>query len=279
MSLAAGIDMGGTNTHGVVLRDGRVWRKASLPGNGKKEAAECFRRLARGMGRGEVKVLKLMLTGGGARNVEKNVIPIPFSIAGEIEAIGRGGVFLSGKRDVFVVSMGTGTAFVSVKGGKAIHLGGTGMGGGTVMGLSCLMLDTDPDGAEEIARSAGRTLDVTVADIAGSGIGKIPGSATASNFGKACGKCGEPEVAASMFRMVSESVGVMAYFAAKSVGQEGRVLICGRVPVNAIVRKRILYTVGMFGGKAAVPKNAEYCAAIGAALSAGTLSSKRKEGK
>ncbi|MFH0956952.1 MAG: hypothetical protein V1813_03745 [Candidatus Aenigmatarchaeota archaeon] len=266
MSLAAGIDMGGTNTHGVVLRDGRVWRKVSLEGNGKKEAAECFRRLARGTGRGN---LRVVLTGGSARKLRKGIFGgMGFSCVDEIESIGRGGVFLSGKRDVFVVSMGTGTALVSVKGGKAIHMGGTGMGGGTVMGLSCLMLRTDPDSAERMAKKARHSLDVTVRDIAGSGIGKIPGSATAANFGKARGKCGEPEVAASMFRMVSESVGVMAYFAAKSAGQEKMMLICGRVPLNAIVRKRILYTIGMFGGKATVPKDAAYCAAIGAALSA-----------
>jgi type II pantothenate kinase len=266
MSVAIGIDMGGTNTHGVVIRDGKVWRKSLLEGNGKEEAAECYRRLARGIGR---QVQKVVLTGGMAKKVGKRGLNVSFSVVDEIGSIGRGGEFLSRKRNVFVVSMGTGTAFVSVKGGKATHLGGTGMGGGTVMGLSCLMLDTDPDGAEEIARSAGRTMDVSVRDIVGSGIGKIPGSATASNFGKACGKCGEPEVAASMFRMVSESVGVMAYFAAKSEGQEKNILICGRVPLNGIVRKRILYTIGMFGGKADVPKDAAYCAAIGAALCTG----------
>jgi type II pantothenate kinase len=270
VSLAIGIDLGGTSTHGVVLRNGRVWRKAALGGNGEKEAAECYRRLSRGIGRRKPEVV---LTGGGARLVGKNMLGAPFSTLSEIEAIGRGGAFLSGKRDVFVVSMGTGTAFVSMKGGKALHLGGTGMGGGTVMGLSAIMLGTSPGSAERMAMKARHSLDTTVSDIAGSGIGKIPGNATAANFGRAhTGRISKEEIAGSMFRMVAESAGTMAYFAARSVGQEKKMLICGRVPVNAVVRKRMLYTIGMFGGKALVPKNAQYCAAIGAALTSGPSS-------
>ena len=39
--------------------------------------------------------------------------------------------------------MGTGTSFVKVEGGENIsHIGGIGIGGGTIQGLSCLLLKT-----------------------------------------------------------------------------------------------------------------------------------------
>lgn len=37
--------------------------------------------------------------------------------------------------------MGTGTSFVEVKNGIPRHLGGIGIGGGTIMGLSKIMLN------------------------------------------------------------------------------------------------------------------------------------------
>ena len=264
MTLSAGIDVGGTNTHGVILKDARLWRRCEIEGNSPEEARECMHVLLRGIPEGEA---RLVVTGGGARKLSRKRMGMDFSVVGEIDAIGRGGTYLSGKKDVFVVSMGTGTAFVSVKGGKAVHMGGTGVGGGTVLGLSRLMLSTNPGSAEKLAKGYTGAMDTTVRDIVGKGIGKIPANATAANFGRA-GKPVKAEIAGSMFRMVAESVGVSSYFAAKSAGQEKSMLICGRVPVNDIVKKRVLYTISMFGGRAKVPRHAEYCAAIGAALHA-----------
>jgi type II pantothenate kinase len=267
--MIAGIDVGGTNTQGIILKGGKIERKAFAGGNSPEEVSRCFRELTEGIDK--KRTGRLVLTGGAARKVKAKDVGMRFSVVDEIKAIGRGGVYLSGKRDVFVVSMGTGTAFVSVKRGAAKHLGGTGLGGGTVEGLSKVMLSMKPDGAERAAEGFRGLLDLSVKDIVGKGIGKIPADATAANFGKVRGKAGgkadRKEIAGSMFRMVAESVGVMSYFAAKSVGQEKSMLVCGRVPMNDIVKKRILYTIRMFGGKARVPKNAQYCAAIGAALS------------
>ena len=87
-------------------------------------------------------------------------------------------------------------------------------------------------------------------DIIGKDLGKILGDATASNFGKAREKENKSKIAASLLNMIAESIGVMVYFAAKSVGQEKKILLCGRVPINPIVAKRILETIKMFGFRA-----------------------------
>ena len=210
---------------------------------------------------------KVILTGGGSRKVSGNSFPFPFRTVGEITAIGKGAEYLSKKRNIFVTSIGTGTVFVSVKNGKAKHLGGTGMGGGTFHGLSKLMINRPLDRVEKMARFGRGLMDLTVKDIVGKGIGRIPAKATASNFGRARRSLGKSEAAHSMLKMVGETIGVMSYFAAKTVGQEKNMLMCGRVALNGTVKKTITDTVKLFGGKAKFPKDAEYCAAIGAVLS------------
>jgi type II pantothenate kinase len=97
-------------------------------------------------------------------------------------------------------------------------------------------------------------------------LNKIPGDATASNFGKARKNEDETAIASSLLNMIGEAIGVMAYFAAKSVGQEEKIVLCGRVAMNLIVKRRAVETIKMFGGKAEIPEKGEYCVAIGAAI-------------
>lgn len=260
-----GIDIGGTNTQGVIMDGDRIVARSFIMKNTPEAALECLKQLLKDWDNKEG-IRKIAVTGGGSRTLTKDILGRDFKSVDELEAIGKGGVYLSGKSDVFVVSIGTGTAFVSVKNGNVNHIGGTGLGGGTIHGLSELMLKMPLDKVEEMARNSGSNLDLTVKDVVGGDIGKIPGSATASNFGNTNGICGKPEVASSMLNMVAESIGVMSYFAAKTVGQENNILICGRVAMNGVIKNRITETIDMLGGSATIPKNAEHCAAIGAAL-------------
>ena len=63
-----------------------------------------------------------------------------------------GGYFAGGQEDFMVVSMGTGTSFVRVQNKIPTHMGGIGIGGGTITGLSKLMLNTDDvDKIQEMA--------------------------------------------------------------------------------------------------------------------------------
>ncbi|MCD6496235.1 MAG: hypothetical protein J7K54_03115 [Candidatus Aenigmarchaeota archaeon] len=257
-----GIDIGGTNTQGVLFERGKLKAKRSVEGNKLKHALECYRFLEKkASGR-----CRVVLTGGGSRKIRKRDFPVPFRKVGEIQALGKGGQYLSGRGSIFVVSIGTGTAFVSVKNGRARHLGGTGVGGGTFYGLSKLLIGRDPDSTERMARRGTGKHDLTVGDIVGSGIGRIPAKATASNFGRASASYGKKELAHSTLKMIGETIGVMSYFAAKTVGQEKNIMLCGRVSLNPLVKKFIRDTAKLMGAKAEFPENAEYCAAIGAAL-------------
>ena len=54
----------------------------------------------------------------------------------EFTANAKGGLYLSGLDRAIIVSMGTGTAYVYADAQSSEYLGGTGVGGGTLVGLS-----------------------------------------------------------------------------------------------------------------------------------------------
>ena len=58
----------------------------------------------------------------------------------EFVATGTGGYYLTDKKEVIVISMGTGSFFVKVTENEMKHLGGVGLGGGTICGLSSIIL-------------------------------------------------------------------------------------------------------------------------------------------
>jgi len=67
--------------------------------------------------------------------------------------------------------------------------------------------------------------------------------------------------------MVAESVGVMASLAASSK-KCGKIVFTGRVPAKSrLFRLKAAETARLYGKNAFFPANAEYCTAIGAALS------------
>ena len=105
----------------------------------------------------------------------------------EFYAIGMGGLFLSGLSKAVVVSMGTGTAFVRAeKNGNVKHLGGTGVGGGTLLGLSNRMLNIRH--FEDLVEMAGNgnleNVDLFIKDITREQIIGLPPDLTAQTSEK-----------------------------------------------------------------------------------------------
>ncbi|WP_459502761.1 type II pantothenate kinase [Bacillus sp. C1] len=86
-----------------------------------------------------------------------------------------------------LTNIGTGTSIHYVYDKHYIRAGGTGIGGGTIMGLSKLL--TNIDRFEEVIQhtklGARQTLDITVGDIYNGMLSPIDSHLTASNFGKA----------------------------------------------------------------------------------------------
>ncbi|MEM3504146.1 MAG: hypothetical protein QW134_07990, partial [Nitrososphaeria archaeon] len=180
---------------------------------------------------------------------------------------------LSGKKEAIVVSVGTGTAIVyarmNANGHHVEHLGGTGVGGGTIAGLGKLLLKKEYPSSifrEALGGELSR-VNLQVKDIVGGPIGRIPAEATASNFGKVGDDTRPEDIALGLITMIAEVVATVAYFAAKQKGLEESIIFVGKLPSQEIFSNRLLDTLSILGGRAVIPKNAEYATAIGAAKS------------
>ncbi|MCW4020153.1 MAG: FGGY-family carbohydrate kinase [Candidatus Bathyarchaeota archaeon] len=267
--LIVGLDIGASTTKGVIFEDSRLVHHLSVPTSDIEiSAASVIKRLL-----AEIKdrdtIDLVAVSGGGSRKIGDTLLGLPVKRVNEIRAIGLGGLTLTGKREGLVVSIGTGTAMVSAhEGGRQVnHVGGTGVGGGTVMGLSKRLLGVENFTVLEDMASKGDTgkVDLTVDDIVGGPIGIVPDEATASNFGKLKSEAAENDVAAGIFNMVSQVVGVLAAMAAKAYDLEENVILVGGLARSRMVSETVRKTAELFGVKVCVPENCEYCTAVGAA--------------
>ena len=114
---------------------------------------------------------RVMMTGVGSSYVKHNLYGIDCVRTPEFNSIGRGGLYLSKMERALVVSMGTGTALVhATLGGEMEYLGGTGVGGGTLIGLSKLLVGAE--GIEHIVEYGEGgdlgNIDLRIKDIASS---------------------------------------------------------------------------------------------------------------
>lgn len=133
---------------------------------------------------------RIGLTGCGAAGLSAR-LGIEATRVLEFDAWGRGSKELLRRQGddadapYLLVSLGTGTSVLEVRGATISRLGGSALGGGTVMGLGVAL--TGCGGYEELCKLAreGRrgNVDLLVSDIYEPGEVPIRGEATASSFG------------------------------------------------------------------------------------------------
>ncbi|RDD53955.1 MAG: type II pantothenate kinase [Candidatus Korarchaeota archaeon NZ13-K] len=271
--LIIGLDMGGTTSKGVLLSErGVLHRVVVVSSDPLAAAAGAIGRIVTEMGLNIGDLSSIAVSGGRSRSLPDRIFGLPLIEVDEIEAIGRGGAFLAGLEECVVVSAGTGTAVVEVRrrdsGYQVRHLGGTGVGAGTLLGLSKLILGrSSVESLLELAeRGSSKNVDLTVGDIVGGPIGKLDAEATASNFGKV-GDHNRPEdIAAALINMVGQVIGVVSLFAAKSVGLEDRIVLVGGLASYDLVVEAIKRPISLFGGRMISPADPQYATAIGASL-------------
>ncbi|WP_423363058.1 hypothetical protein [Mycoplasma sp. P36-A1] len=86
-------------------------------------------------------VEQVIITGIGQNRIDKVLNTRPIFVD-EIQAIGYGAQVVSSLNDCIVVSIGTGTAFVNCHNNVVEHIGGSALGGGTIIGIGDRMFNT-----------------------------------------------------------------------------------------------------------------------------------------
>lgn len=216
----------------------------------------------------------IMMTGVGSTFLNKPLYEgLDCRPAPEFDCVGRGGLYLAGLEEAIVVSMGTGTALVHAKregDNTAVeYLGGTGIGGGTLVGLSHKMLGVDTvEHIEQLAVGGDLgNVDLRIKDISDQGM--YPGvnaELTASNFGKLSDLAGKHDIALGISNMVGEIIGMLAVFAARSYHLTDVVLTGNLTAIEPICRVFPVFNQ-TFGMRFVIPENAQFATVIGAALS------------
>ncbi len=212
-------------------------------------------------------VQAIAATGGGARRLGERLLGIPVYKVPEIVAIGIGGATLAERDRALVVSLGTGTALVSVDRDNVEHVGGTGVGGGTLLGLARHLVQVSRlDTLERLAAAGDLAhVDLTVGDIAGGPVGRLPAYATASNFGKLGADARPEDKARGLVNMIAEVIVSLSVLAARASSQNEIVLTGKLLRVRPFL-ERVRATAGLFHVvQFLVPPHAEYATAIGAA--------------
>ena len=165
--------------------------------------------------------------------------------------------------------MGTGTALVyAEKDKEPEYLGGTGVGGGTLMGLSKKLLGLeDVDYIQELAQEGDLShIDLRIGDITKKDPSMtMPDHMTASNFGKVTDAATGADLALGILNMVFETVGMLAVFAARSKKVKD-IVLTGNLTSVAYAKPAFEGLSNMFGLNFIIPENAQFGTVIGTAI-------------
>ncbi len=276
MSIVIGIDVGGSTTKIVGFRKTKnkceliepQFVKANDPVTATYGAFGKFtdeNRLA-------IKDIdRVMMTGVGASYVKHDMYGLDCRRVPEFTSIGRGALYLSGLDNILAVSMGTGTAMVHAKaGGDMNYLGGTGVGGGTLVGLSKLLLHAESiDHIVEYAEQGDLSnIDLRIKDMtAKDTLSELSADLTAANFGNVSDIATKEDIALGILNMVYETVGMVSVFAAHQCGVDNVILTGNLTRLGFCAQKFDFFNHLNYGVNFIIPKNAEFSTVIGTALS------------
>lgn len=268
MGIVIGIDVGISTTKIVGLYDGRVVSPIRIT------AADPVTSLYGAFGKylhdnnislGDVE--QVMVTGVGSAYINEPLYGLSTGKTDEFLADGLGARFGSGLTKAIVVSMGTGTSFVQCCGDDIRHIGGIGIGGGTLQGLSRVILNTsDWKQIQTLAMQGDiHNINLLIGDISTHPLPGLPMNATASLFSKAQYDAPREDIALGIIVMVLQSIGSAAILSALNSGIKDFVLI-GNLTLLPQCKEIYPMLEKLYGVHFHIPKYSEFCTAIGTAL-------------
>ena len=215
----------------------------------------------------------LAVTGGKHLNLGDEIESTKIIHVNEIDAVGEGAMHLSSlsnENPTIIVSAGSGTACILAQDGNYMHCSGTGVGGGTVLGLSKLLLNTtDPDEIAELAKAGNESgVDLILEDVVSGPIGELPSDTTAVNFGKISkidSEISKQDIAAGIVNLVGQTAARIATSVATTFNAK-EIVVVGRSPSFNGLKNSLEQAASIMGFSPHFPENGEYASALGALL-------------
>ena len=215
---------------------------------------------------------KVLMTGVGSSYIKEPLYSLNCEKVSEFSCVGSGGLFLSGLDEAIVVSMGTGTALMYAKKEgnktKTTYLGGTGVGGGTLIGLSKKMIGVDTIEHIQTLCESGNldNVDLKIKDMSKDESLQINRELTAANFGKLSDMATNEDLALGIANMVGETIAMLAVFAARSYNIK-TVVLTGNLTAIKAVNDVFDGLEDHFHVRFVTPELSQFATVIGAALS------------
>ncbi|HHX28636.1 MAG: hypothetical protein ACOX5Q_09845 [Bacillota bacterium] len=261
-----GMDAGGSLTKIVVLRGPeREYYMMDLEG-----AIEMARKLPDCEG--------IHLTGCRAETIASH---LPDNLRTRVHRAGELEAFWAGARqmladegrpsDSFVlVAFGTGTSVFTISGGKGTRTAGTAVGGGTLTGLSRLLLGTsDFENFMDLASRGDRhRVDLMVSDLyPDAAASPVLDALTAANFGsKRIEQAGKQDIASAILQLVVETIAVISIQVART-HRIDTIVVAGSPTRHPLVRERFQELGSLLGHDFfAFLEHGPYCGAVGAVI-------------
>ncbi len=262
----AAIDFGISNVK-VAAPNQHGYRTATLPNEAAVDAS-AIQHALNAIGASLDTCAKLAVTGGRHRDLPDHISHTEIFHADEIASVGLGGLKLSGLANAFVVSAGTGAAMVSARGNAVRHVSGTACGGGTLLGLSKLLLNTtDPREINALAERGDRNgVDTPIIEAIGQHIGKLPPTATAVNFGRVSRLSAPPkreDIAAGLVTLVAQTISLIAINAARAE-QLAPIVMVGHLMDMSAMRAAMMAVANLYGVEFVIPPTPGLATVIGA---------------
>lgn len=269
MGIVIGLDVGGSNTKIVGLLDGKPLdfqiARATDP------VASAFGALGKFLDANRLQIAditSLKITGVGADFPSGDLLGIPTTRAAEFCATGMGGLYLSGLSHAVIVSMGTGTAFIEAEEMQVRHIIGSGIGGGTLLGLASSLLNIRDFETLDLLAEQGTLshIDLTIGDISKFEIPGLSMETTASNFGKISDEASREDMACGIVNMVFQAIGSIAVLAARNAGLTD-VVLTGHATSSPSCHEIFQNFSRLYNITFHIPEKALYATALGAAIS------------
>ena len=213
------VDIGMTNID--LILETEVGQIRRMIANQHQSAADQLRQGLNAVADQLTPAMLVGVTGGRYRDLPDVLDGFPIKRVDEMQALGRGGLALSQRTSGLVVSAGTGTAMVAAGPEGVEHVTGSGVGGGTLLGLSRLILGTkDVHEIDQLALAGDASaVDIMLTEAVGGKVGRLPENANAVNLGKLDRNgddSNQENLAAGLVRLVAQVIAVIAINAANA---------------------------------------------------------------
>ena len=256
-----GIDLGTTTTKIIEYDNNEIINKSIFEGKNYEDYLNSF--IAKN---NIIEIDKIVLTGISAKKIDLSKYNVPIRIVEEFIAIGTGGLYSSKKEKAIIASVGTGTALIRAEKEKEFrHLGGTGVGAGTLTSLCHKFAGVKSfDEIIELSKEGDLSnIDLRIADLTDEEIITLPAELTLSNFGKMNENCSKADYITGIVNMVFEVIGMMTAFASLNDSIKDIVLI-GNIVAIPVVKDILRKIEKTHNVRFFIPENPQFAVALGA---------------